>query len=52
MLKQCFRNSCSFLLSVLLLGSCARENDEPGKGKREPIVITASRMEADKLGDK
>ena len=32
-----------------------RHGGEPGrqeKGKREPIVITSSRMEADKLGDK
>lgn len=51
MLKLCFRNSIFLFLSVLCIAA-APETGGLGKGKREPIVITAGRMEADKLGDK
>jgi lipopolysaccharide export system protein LptA len=51
MLKRCFRNSLLILVSLLFLAAVPRAGDQ-AKGKREPIVITASRMEADKLGDK
>jgi lipopolysaccharide export system protein LptA len=50
MLKRCFRNSLLILASLFLAAAAWTENQE--KGKREPIVITSSRMEADKLGDK
>ncbi|OGW35447.1 MAG: hypothetical protein A2010_02455 [Nitrospirae bacterium GWD2_57_9] len=40
------------MLFSLLLMAAAPQAARQGKGKREPIVITASRMEADKLGDK
>ena len=50
MLKRCFRNSLLLFLS-LFLAAAARTN-HPEKEKREPIVITSSHMEADKLGDK
>lgn len=52
MLKPCFRNSLlvGFLLLCVLAASPGLTR--PLKGKREPIVITATRMEADKLGDK
>ncbi len=53
MSKRCFRNSLVFVVPALLLlagagtGSAARP-----AGGREPIAITAKRMEAAKLGDK
>ncbi len=50
MLKRCFKNSLLLLVVLLLLplsGLAKLKSD-----KREPIVITANRMEADKLGDK
>jgi len=52
MSKQCFRNlrnSLLILVSFCLLAAAPAA--EPEKGKREPIVITSSHMEADKLGD-
>lgn len=45
-----FRNS-PFLLLPFLLAAASPEAAAPDAGKREPIVITANRMEADKLGD-
>lgn len=50
MSRRFFRNSPALLLAGLLAASAAFAADT-GKGTREPIVITASRMEADKLGD-
>lgn len=50
MLKRYFRNSLIIFISLLFVG--AASGGKQGKGKREPIVITASRMQADKLGDK
>jgi lipopolysaccharide export system protein LptA len=50
MLKRCFRNSLLIIASLLFVA--AVPDGRPAKGRREPIVITASRMEADKLGDK
>ena len=51
MLKRCFRNSLLLLVSALCIAAMPRAGGLP-EGRREPIVITASRMEADKLGDK
>lgn len=50
MSKRYFRNSLLIASSLLLMGATG----VPGAGgkSREPIVITAKRMEADKLGDK
>jgi len=50
MLKQFFRNSFFIIASVVLVA--AMPMGGPEKGKREPIVITSRRMQADKLGDK
>ena len=50
MSKRYFRNSLFILASLFLVGAAAGRNDSQDKEKREPIVITASRMEADKLG--
>jgi lipopolysaccharide export system protein LptA len=51
MLKQFFRNSFFMIASVFLVAAMPG-NGGPEKGKREPIVITSRRMQADKLGDK
>lgn len=51
MSKQCFRNSLLILASLFLIAAKPAPSDDP-KGKREPIVITANRMQADKLADK
>ncbi len=40
------------MVSLLLAAAMPAARAKQLKGKREPIVITASRMEADKLGDK
>lgn len=54
MSKRCFRNSLVLVIPALLLlagaetGSAARQ----AGGGREPIAITAKRMEAARLGDK
>jgi lipopolysaccharide export system protein LptA len=50
MLKRCFRNSLLMLAALFL--TAAAQTDKLEKGKREPMVITSSHMEADKLGDK
>ena len=50
MLKRYFRNSLLILASLFLAAATRTDNQE--KGKREPMVITSSHMEADKLGDK
>jgi len=50
MLKRYFRNSLLILASLFLAASTRTDNQE--KGKREPMVITSSHMEAEKLGDK
>jgi lipopolysaccharide export system protein LptA len=56
MLKRCFRNNVLLtIVSLLIIAApaiAAPNASRRGKDKREPIVITASRMEADKLGDK
>jgi lipopolysaccharide export system protein LptA len=51
MLKQFSRNSFFIIVSVVLVAAMP-VNGGPEKGKREPIVITSRRMQADKLGDK
>jgi lipopolysaccharide export system protein LptA len=51
MLKRCFRNSLIILVSLLCAASAVAEARQP-KERREPIVISASRLDADKLGDK
>lgn len=51
MLKRYCRNSVVVLIAVSFLAATPHPVRQQ-KGKREPIVITAGRMEADKLGDK
>jgi len=51
MLKRFFRNSFFMIASVVLVAAMPLTGG-PEKGKREPIVITSRRMQADKLGDK
>jgi lipopolysaccharide export system protein LptA len=51
MLKQFFRNSFFMIASVFLVAAMPVIGG-PEKSKREPIVITSRRMQADKLGDK
>jgi lipopolysaccharide export system protein LptA len=51
MSKQCFRNSVLLVLSLFLAGA-ATESAGPGKGNREPIVITSDSMKAVKLDDR
>jgi lipopolysaccharide export system protein LptA len=51
MLKQFFRNSFFIIVSFFLVAAMSAHGG-PEKGKREPIVITSRRMQADKLGDK
>ncbi len=40
------------MIASVVLVAAAPETSGPEQGKREPIVITSRRMEADKLGDK
>ena len=49
MSKPYFRNRVLFLLVLLVLPAALQA--KPQSAKREPIVITANSMEADKLGD-
>jgi lipopolysaccharide export system protein LptA len=51
MLKQFFRNSFFMIASVVLVAAMP-VNGGLEKGKREPIVITSRRMQANELGDK
>ncbi len=51
MLKLSFRNNLIIVIG-LFLASNAAGSTAPPNGKREPIVITANRMEADKLGNR
>jgi lipopolysaccharide export system protein LptA len=51
MSKPCFRNSLLILVS-LLLAAATPAADNQDKRKREPMVITSRKMEADKLGDR
>lgn len=51
MSRPFFRNSL-VILGCCFLTAAAPAGGRQAKGKGEPIVITASRMEADKLGDK
>ena len=50
MSRRFFRNNTGVLLLVLVAAVSAQASDRK-TGTREPIVITAERMEADKLGD-
>lgn len=50
MSKPFFRSSLVVL--AVLVSAVAAASERQAEGKREPIVITANRMEADKLGDK
>jgi len=50
MSRPYFRNS--LLLAAALLSASPSDAARPQKPAREPIVITSSRMEADKLGDR
>ncbi len=50
MSKRCCRNSPLILLALALVGA-PQPSVAAEKGSREPIVVTAKRMEADKLGD-
>ena len=49
MSRQFFRNSLLLIAAVFLVA--AMEPDSPEKAKREPIVVTSDRMEADELGN-
>ncbi len=49
MSKPCFRNNVLILVALLVLPLTLQA--KPQAAKREPIVITANHMEADKLGD-
>ena len=51
MSKRCCRNSLLIVVSLFLMAAMP-DVAKLEKGKREPIVITANRMEAEKLGDK
>ncbi len=51
MSKPYFRNSALIAMSVLLLTAAVRTG-QPVSKKEEPIVVTSTRMEAEKLGDK
>jgi len=51
MLKRCFRNSLFLLASSLLLVATISHAARPDKKDREPLVVTANSMEADKFGD-
>jgi lipopolysaccharide export system protein LptA len=51
MLRQCFRSSLLVAAAMMLMAAA------PGEGrkleiKREPIVVTSARMQADKLGER
>jgi lipopolysaccharide export system protein LptA len=50
MLKQFFRNSLIIASSFLCLAAAAAAAP-PAKRAQEPILVTSSRMEAEKLGD-
>ncbi len=50
MLRQFFKSS--LFLAALLLTVAAHGFAAPGKGAREPVVITADHMEADEFGTK
>lgn len=51
MSKRSCRNSLVILTALFCAAAAPSERGRQAEGKREPIVITASRMEADKLGD-
>ena len=50
MLKQCFRSSL-LLIAALMLMAAAPDASRKLELKREPIVVTATHMMADKLGE-
>jgi lipopolysaccharide export system protein LptA len=49
MLRRFFRNS-PLLVAAIFLTAAAPDSGVWEKGKREPIVVTSDRMEADELG--
>ena len=51
MLRQCFKSSL-LVAAALLLSAAAPESARLQATKREPIVITSARMDADKLGER
>jgi lipopolysaccharide export system protein LptA len=52
MLKRCFKNSLFIAVSLLLMAAVQPGSPAPVQEKREPVVLTSRRMDADKLGDK
>jgi lipopolysaccharide export system protein LptA len=48
--RRFFRNS-PLLVAAIFLMAAAPDPDAPEKAKREPIVVTSDRMEADELGN-
>ncbi len=51
MLKRCFRSSLLLAAALAMIAASPGNGQEPA-GKREPIVITSARMEADNLGER
>ena len=51
MSKQFFRNSLLLAASLVLMGA-ASDDGRSDKSKREPLVITSDRMDAEQLGKK
>jgi lipopolysaccharide export system protein LptA len=51
MSRRSYRNSPLILAALLLVAAAPPKPFSLEKGKREPIVVTASRMEANQLGD-
>jgi lipopolysaccharide export system protein LptA len=51
MLKRSCRNSPIVLIALLLIAAAPPKPFSLEKGKREPIVVTSNRMEANQLGD-
>jgi len=51
MSKPFYRNSLVLVASLLLIAATS-DNARHGKNAREPLVITSSRMDAERLGDK
>ena len=51
MLKQCFRSSL-LVVAAMMLMAAAPDEARKLELKREPIVVTSTRMKADKLGER
>jgi lipopolysaccharide export system protein LptA len=51
MLRQCFRSSL-LLIAAVMLTAAAPDEVRKHELKREPIVVTSARMNADKLGER